>query len=193
MHKADRTGLSDPNLRCNVGGSSGSETQTATVAAGSSLTWYADTPVYHQGPVSFYMTKVSKAASADGSTPWFKIYDLGPTFSGGQAKWPMAKTYNVKVPACLAAGEYLMRIQQLGIHNPGGAPQFYISKFPCRTKVEADCTGCAQLKVTGGGGKTPSPTVRIPGVFKATDPGYKANIYNNFKNYTIPGGQVARC
>jgi len=72
-----------------------------------------------------------------------------------------------------------MRIQQLGIHNPGGAPQFYIS--------------CAQLKVTGGGGRTPSPTVRIPGVFKASDPGYKANIYNNFKNYTIPGGQVARC
>jgi hypothetical protein len=49
------------------------------------------------------------------------------------------------------------------------------------------------LKITGGGGRTPSPTVKIPGVFKASDPGYKANIYNNFKNYTIPGGPVARC
>jgi len=125
------------------------------------------------------MTKVASAASADGSTPWFKIKDLGPTFSGGQAKWPMSKTYSVQVPACLAAGEYLMRIQQLGIHNPGGAPQFYIS--------------CAQLKVTGGGGRTPSPTVRIPGAFKASDPGYRANIYNNFHNYTIPGPPVARC
>jgi hypothetical protein len=53
--------------------------------------------------------------------------------------------------------------------------------------------GCAQLKVTGGGGKIMSPTVRIPGAFKASDPGYKANIYNNFHNYTIPGGPVARC
>jgi hypothetical protein len=93
------------------------------------LTWVADTAVYHQGPVSFFMTKVPSAASADGSTPWFKIKDLGPTFAGGQAKWPMAKTYSVQVPACLAAGEYLMRIQQLGIHNPGGAPQFYVSEY----------------------------------------------------------------
>jgi hypothetical protein len=157
--------------------------------------WVADTPVYHQGPVSFYMTKVASAATADGSTPWFKIKDLGPTFSGGQAKWPMAKTYSVQVPACLAAGEYLMRIQQLGIHNPGGAPQFYISGFlPSFERVVADVfEGCAQLKVTGGGGRTPSPTVRIPGAFKASDPGYRANIYNNFHNYTIPGPPVARC
>jgi hypothetical protein len=127
--KADRwIDLSDPNLRCNVGGRSSGGTQTATIAAGSSLTWVADQSVYHQGPVSFFMTKVPSAASADGSTPWFKIKDLGPTFSGGQAKWPMAKTYSVQVPACLAAGEYLMRIQQLGIHNPGGSPQFYISE-----------------------------------------------------------------
>jgi hypothetical protein len=28
--------------------------------------------VYHQGPVSFYMTKVSDAPSADGSSDWFK-------------------------------------------------------------------------------------------------------------------------
>jgi Auxiliary Activity family 9 (formerly GH61) len=72
-----------------------------------------------------------------------------------------------------------MRIQQLGIHNPGGAPQFYIS--------------CAQLKVTGGGSGSPKPLVSIPGAFKKTDPGYKANIYNNFKNYTVPGPAVWTC
>lgn len=56
-----------------------------------------------------------------------------------------------------------MRIQSLAIHNPGSTPQFYIS--------------CAQVNVTGGSGsKEPGPLVKIPGAFKATDPGYTANV-----------------
>lgn len=74
----------------------------------------------------------------------------------------VAATYTGNIPKCIPNGEYLLRIQQLGIHNPGSPPQFYIS--------------CAQVNVTGGGGKTPSPTVKIPGAFKATDPGYTANV-----------------
>lgn len=80
--------------------------------------------------------------------------------------------------------------------------QFYIS--------------CAQVTVTGGSGGTPSPTTKIPGHVKATDPGYTVNvsidatgittgntvlrscpiantslqIYNNFSNYTVPGPAV---
>lgn len=27
----------------------------------------------------------------DGSGDWFKIQDFGPTFSGGQASWPMKR------------------------------------------------------------------------------------------------------
>ena len=38
---------------------------------------------------------------------------------------------------------------------------------------------CAQLAVTGGGTKDLGPKVAIPGAFKATDPGYTVNIYNN--------------
>jgi hypothetical protein len=49
--------------------------------------------VYHQGPVSFYMTKVDSAASADGSSDWFKIKEIGPDFSSGQAKWDLSGTY----------------------------------------------------------------------------------------------------
>jgi hypothetical protein len=71
-------------------------------------------------------------------------------------------SYQYTIPKCIKDGEYLLRIQSLAIHNPGSTPQFYIS--------------CAQLKVTGGGSATPSPTVKIPGAFKATDPGYTANV-----------------
>ncbi|KAF9733349.1 fungal cellulose binding domain-containing protein [Paraphaeosphaeria minitans] len=191
------TGLSDNNLRCNVGGASGSGTSVVSVASGSSVSFTADQAVYHQGPVSFYMTKVSDAASADGSSDWFKaslealsgcsrcanllqIKEIGPTFSGGQAKWDMSTTYSVSIPSCIAPGDYLLRIEQLGIHNPGSPPQFYIS--------------CAQVKVTGGGSKTLSPTTKIPGHVKSTDSGYTANIYNpDFKSYVVPGPKVATC
>ncbi|KAF2834384.1 lytic polysaccharide monooxygenase [Patellaria atrata CBS 101060] len=171
------TDLSSPDLRCNVGGASGSSTSTVSIAAGSTVTFTSDTAVYHQGPISFYMTKVANAATADGSTPWFKIADISVSSSG---QWPMRNTYDVQIPSCIAAGEYLLRIQQLGIHNPGSPPQFYIS--------------CAQVKVTGGG-STNFNGVSIPGAFKSSDPGYTANIYNNFNpaTYQVPGPAVSRC
>jgi len=113
----------------------------------------------------------------DGSGGWFKIKDWGA--NGGA--WAMQATYSFNIPSCVPAGEYLVRIQSLGIHNPwpAGIPQFYIS--------------CAQVKVTGGGSANP-PTVQIPGAFKETDSGYTANIYNsNLSNYVVPGPSVWTC
>ncbi|OCL12953.1 lytic polysaccharide monooxygenase [Glonium stellatum] len=172
------TDLTSNDLRCNVGGESSNGTTTVSIAAGSSVTFRADIAVYHQGPVSFYMTKVSDTTTADGSTPWFKIKDIGPTFPGGT--WDLEQSYSVTIPSCLAAGDYLLRIQQLAIHNPwpAGIPQFYIS--------------CAQVKLTGSGSSSPSG-VSIPGAFKDTDPGYTVNIYSNFNNYTVPGPAVWAC
>jgi hypothetical protein len=65
------TVLTDNALRCNVNGASGASTGTVSVAAGSTVSFTADQAVYHQGPVSFYMSKVATAASADGSGDWF--------------------------------------------------------------------------------------------------------------------------
>ncbi|KAL6710440.1 hypothetical protein ACN47E_008488 [Coniothyrium glycines] len=172
------TVLSDPNLRCNVNGATGGSTTTVSVAAGSSLSFTADQAVYHQGPVSFYLQKAgSTATTSDGSGDWFKIKEIGPNFSSGQAVWDLSTTYSVNIPSQVSAGEYLLRIEQLAIHNPGSPPQFYIS--------------CAQIKVTGSGSGRPSPVVKIPGHVKSTDSGYTANIYNNFKSYVVPGPAVA--
>ncbi|EHA58324.1 endoglucanase II [Pyricularia oryzae 70-15] len=174
------TSLTDADLRCNVGGGSGSSTSTVDVKAGDSFTFTTDVAVYHQGPVSVYMSKAPGfAAGYDGGGDWFKTFDWGPVFSGGQITWPLRSTYTHSIPACIPDGEYLLRIQSLAIHNPGDVPQFYSS--------------CAQVRVTGGGSKTPSSTVKIPGFIKATDPGYTANIYNGLKNYTVPGGPVFTC
>ncbi|KAJ4290071.1 hypothetical protein N0V88_006576 [Collariella sp. IMI 366227] len=71
------TELDSNDLRCNVG-ANGSATETATVNAGNSFTFTLDTPVYHQGPVSIYMSKAPGAVSDyDGSGGWFKIKDWG--------------------------------------------------------------------------------------------------------------------
>jgi len=78
--------------------------------------------------------------------------------------------YTNPIPQCIADGEYLLRIQSLAIHNPGSTPQWYVS--------------CAQISVTGGGSLAPA-TVSIPGVFKATDPGYTANVSLLTRSYQV--------
>ncbi|KAI9655271.1 MAG: hypothetical protein M1821_005418 [Bathelium mastoideum] len=176
------TDLTSDDLRCNVGGETGGNTQTVSVAAGSTHTFTADVAVYHQGPVSFYMSKASSSAAAyDGSGDWFKIKDIGPTFpTSCAANWTadLQQTFSFTIPKSVPNGDYLVRIQQLAIHNPypAGIPQFYIE--------------CAQVTVTGGGNGVPTPTVKIPGAFQSTDPGYTVNIYSDFCNYTVPGPAV---
>ncbi|CZT12651.1 related to cellulose binding protein CEL1 [Rhynchosporium agropyri] len=175
------TDLTSTDLRCNQGGQTGGNTATLPVVAGGSFTFTTDTPVYHNGPLSIYMAKApSTAASFDGSGQvWFKIQDVGPTFgAGGAVTWPLAQSYTYTIPKSLPNGEYLLRIQQIGIHNPwpGGIPQFYLS--------------CAQISVTGGGSGTPGPLVSIPGFIKGDESGYTANIYSNFNSYTVPGPAV---
>ena len=46
------TDLSSKDLRCNVGGLVSNGTETLTVKAGDSFTFYLDTAVYHVGPTS---------------------------------------------------------------------------------------------------------------------------------------------
>ncbi|RWA11080.1 hypothetical protein EKO27_g4038 [Xylaria grammica] len=117
------TDLSSNDLRCNVGGATGGSTSTLALNAGDQFTFSLDQAVYHQGPVSLYMSKApSTAAEYDGSGSWFKTFDWGPNFANGQAQWTMTGTYSGTIPKCIPAGEYLLRIQSLAIHNPGAHP-----------------------------------------------------------------------
>ncbi|KAK5625480.1 hypothetical protein RRF57_001196 [Xylaria bambusicola] len=153
--------LASNDLRCNVG-ATGAGTETIEMQAGESFSFTLDTAVYHQGPISIYMSKApSVAADYDGSGEWFKIKDF--------------ETYSYTIPKCIENGEYLLRIQSLAIHNPwpAGIPQF--------------------VKVTGGSGTANPTNALIPGAFKESDPGYTANIYNNFKSYQVPGPAPLTC
>lgn len=74
------TDLSSKDLRCNVGGGVSNGTETITMKAGDEFTFTLDAAVYHAGPTSLYMSKApGKVEAYDGSGPWFKIFDWGPS------------------------------------------------------------------------------------------------------------------
>jgi hypothetical protein len=140
---------------------------------------------------------------------WFKIWEDQPNITPASIRWPntgkcqpcrrvsyyhssserqltQAPTgksrYTVVIPKCLPSGDYLLRIEQVGLHTAeeAGGAQFYIS--------------CAQLRVVEGGSGTPSPLVSLPGAFKANDPGIKINIYYPVpQTYQVPGPKVWAC
>jgi cellulase len=138
--------------------------------------------------VIVYMSKVSDAASADGSSGWFKIFQDGwAKKSGGGSGdddfWGVKDLnaccgkMNVKIPSDIAPGDYLLRAEVIALHTAGGAggAQLYMT--------------CYQLSVTGSGTATP-PTVSFPGAYKSSDPGILVNIHSSMSSYTVPGPAV---
>ncbi|KAF2714264.1 carbohydrate-binding module family 1 protein [Pleomassaria siparia CBS 279.74] len=182
------TDVTSNDMACNVGGSTVPSTvETVAAAEGDKITVGWDTSG-HPGPIThFLFGPVDSAAAASGvGAGWFKIDELD--YKNGT--WANAVleaaggNYTFTLPTGLASGEYLLRSEMLALHGAqtvGGA-QFYI--------------GCAQLKITGTGSGSCTPTISIPGAYKAEDANiYIPNVYNGFdaSNYTAPGGPVAVC
>ncbi|KAF7421201.1 hypothetical protein PC9H_011721 [Pleurotus ostreatus] len=166
--------VTSPDITCNANPSPASE--TVSVAAGSTLGFNLDNTLYHQGPAAIYLGKVpagQTAASWDGSgANWFKIAEWGATFNPFKFTDEGLGSLSTTIPASVPAGEYLARIEQIGLHV-AGAPQWYIS--------------CAQINITGGGSANPSK-VSIPGYVSPSDPGLTVNIYNPVPtSYVVPG------
>jgi hypothetical protein len=88
-----------------------------------------------------------------------------------------ATSVSFKIPAATPSGDYLLRVEHIGLHvaQSSGGAQFYIS--------------CGQVTVTGGGSGTPGPLVSFPGAYKATDPGILIDIYYPVVS-TCPGRGV---
>ncbi|KAJ3501539.1 hypothetical protein NLJ89_g9293 [Agrocybe chaxingu] len=171
------TSVTSNDVRCNVNPSPASE--TVSVAAGSTIGFKLDNTLYHQGPAAIYLGKApGSVASWDGSgANWFKIAEWGATFNPFQFTDFNANQLTTTIPASTPSGEYLVRIEQVGLHV-AGAPQWYIS--------------CAQINVTGGGSGNPMK-VNIPGYVPASDPGLTVNIYNPVPtSYRVPGPAVWR-
>ncbi|KAK2006328.1 hypothetical protein LZ32DRAFT_570441 [Colletotrichum eremochloae] len=135
----------------------------------------------HHGPVMAYLSSVADAAAADGSEPFFKIFESGyfpenNTWGNDLINEGCGKQSFV-IPADIAPGDYLLRAETVALHAAGSAngAQYYMS--------------CYQIKVEGSGSAKPAG-VTFPGAYKATDPGLLINIYNKISNYIIPGPPV---
>jgi len=192
------TSVSSNDIRCNVGGTKAAAAK-CPVEAGGTVTVEMHQQSgdrscsseaiggAHYGPVMVYMSKVADSSKADGSSGWFKVYQdaWAPANKGaGDNDYWGVKDMNtccgkvdVKIPADLAAGDYLLRAEVIALHTAGssGGAQFYMS--------------CYQLTVTGGGTLAPA-TVTFPGAYKASDPGILVNIHAALSSYTAPGPAV---
>ncbi|KAF8917395.1 glycoside hydrolase family 61 protein [Mucidula mucida] len=169
------TDVESPDITCNVNPSPA--TETVSVAAGSMVGFLLDNTLYHQGPAAIYLgTAPTSVAEWDGSgANWFKIAEWGAEFDPFGFTDFNLSALNTTIPASVPNGEYLIRIEQIGLHV-AGAPQWYIS--------------CAQIAVTGGGTASPSK-VSIPGYVSSDDPSLTVNIYNPVPTaYTVPGPAV---
>ncbi|GKT94307.1 glycoside hydrolase family 61 protein [Colletotrichum tofieldiae] len=186
---ASNSPIEDPtsnNMRCNAG--SAAATSTCGVKAGDTITvemhQHNDRDCTkeaiggaHHGPVLAYLSAVDDAAAADGSTPFFKIFESGyfaenKTWGNDLINEGCGKQ-NIVIPSDIAPGDYLLRAETVALHAAGSAngAQYYMS--------------CYQLKIEGTG------TAKPEGVsFPATDPGLLINIYNTITNYVIPGPAV---
>lgn len=173
--------------------SSGSEgAETLSVSAGDTVGFKLDPQIQHPGPLSFWLAKAPSSVQDWNPTGdvWFKIWEDEPTITSSSITWstdPLndnkgADSVSVKIPTCIAPGEYLLRVQHIGLHSAqqvGGA-QFYI--------------GCAQIKVASSGSLDPSSKVSLPGAIAGNDPGVEINIWWPIPTeYENPGPDPISC
>ncbi|KAF2645727.1 hypothetical protein P280DRAFT_532065 [Massarina eburnea CBS 473.64] len=191
------TDVTSNDLRCNAG--SAAAASNCAVKAGDTVTiemhqhnsrGCTEEAIggAHYGPVLAYMSKVDDAATADGSSSWFKVYQdtwgkASSTSQGSDDFWGTKDlntncgTMDFTIPSDLAAGDYLLRSEAIALHSASGVggAQFYMS--------------CYQLTVTGDGSATPAG-VSFPGAYDAADAGIQINIYQQLSTYVAPGPTV---
>ncbi|KAF5347817.1 hypothetical protein D9756_010297 [Leucocoprinus leucothites] len=162
---------------CNVNPSPAGETMP--VAAGGKIGFQLDAAIYHIGPAAIYLGQApGSAAQWDGTGQrWFKIAEWGATFNPFTFSGLNQKSLITTIPKNTPSGEYLIRAEQFGLHNPG-SPEIFVS--------------CAQIKVTNGGSGSP-PKVSIPGYIPDGNESVMLNVYWPVPtDYTCPGPTVWR-
>ncbi|KAF2854737.1 carbohydrate-binding module family 1 protein [Plenodomus tracheiphilus IPT5] len=130
----------------------------------------------------------SNDATADGSSTFFKIFEdtwaKNSASGGGSDDFWGTKDLNancgrmdVKMPANLAPGDYLLRAEAIALHSASGigGAQSYMT--------------CCQLTITGSGTSNPAG-LSFPEAYKATDPGIPINIYQRLASCVAPGSAV---
>jgi len=183
--------VNHPDIICSINATN-SKNYADPITAGSSikLHWTA-WPDSHRGPIFAYIAPCNgDCTTVDKKTlEWIKIAEEGQVSLGaGGGKpgiWPddaLRKNkgyWDVKIPASIPSGEYVLRHELLALHSAydvGGA-QFYPQ--------------CANIRVEGGGNATLSG-VKGTELYTPDHPGVHYNIYNDETSpvYQIPGPKL---
>ncbi|KAJ0163944.1 Endo-beta-1,4-glucanase D [Colletotrichum tanaceti] len=182
-------GVSSTQIRCyEADAKDRGAVATVPVTAGSTIGFAVNGVVAHPGPASLWMAKVpagKTAATWDGSgAVWFKIYHEKPTVTSSGLEWASlnSQVLSAKIPSCIASGEYLVRVEHIGLHGAAteGGAQFYVA--------------CAQVSVSGGGNTSQPGLVSFPGAYKSTDPGILFQLFwPTPTGYTNPGPAPFTC
>lgn len=156
--------LTSDDLRCNTDSfSAAANTKVASIAAGDTVAFVADygAKVQHPGPMTFWMSKAPSGdvTTYDGSGDWFKIAVIGydTPFDSTGTNWRAygEGTFNVLILPTVPNGQYLLRIEHIGLHRPSTREMF---------------SNCAQIEVTGSSATSvPSETAQIPGIYSSSD------------------------
>ncbi|KAM0282801.1 hypothetical protein ACHAQH_002805 [Verticillium albo-atrum] len=159
------------------------------VLAGAAVSFTSSPAIFHPGPALAYLAKVPAGTSVsdwDGKgAVWFKIWQDEAIITPSGISWPNhgiyflpsspsaaerfhsqhpeSPTIDFDLPECLEDGEYLLRVEHIGLHTTM-EPQFYLS--------------CAQINVSGGSGPySPAGLLSFPGAYSMSDSGLQANLY----------------
>ncbi|KAI0397088.1 lytic polysaccharide monooxygenase [Xylariaceae sp. FL0594] len=156
--------------------------------AGDTLTLIWNTwPDTHKGPVINYLAKCNgecTSASA-GSLSFTKISQQGYLSGSNPGLWAtdtliaQNNSADVKIPAGLAPGNYVLRHEIIALHaagSPNGAQAY---------------PQCINIKIGSGGSKSLPAGEPASQFYTAKDPGILFNLYSSFSSYPIPGPAVA--
>lgn len=156
--------LTSNDLRCNTDSlAAAANTKVASVAAGDTVSFVTDygAKVQHPGPLTFWMSQApgGDVTTYDGSGDWFKIGVVGydTPFDSTGTNWRAYDegTFNVSIPTTVPNGQYLLRIEHIGLHRPSTREMFF---------------NCAQIEVTGSSATAvPGETAKIPGIYSESD------------------------
>lgn len=184
-------GAGNPAMFCGPGQRLGSDVAEANPGDSISFDWRggdnSNWP-HNTGPMLTYMASCGNQPCNqfdNTNAKWFKIQQVGRKGKGqewAQADLMQGAVADVKIPATLAPGNYLIRHEIIALHlaqEQGGA-EFY--------------PGCAQLKIGGNQNGRPNDNelVSFPGGYSDNDPGIKLNPFDANADYTFPGPQIAR-
>ncbi|KAJ9160527.1 Endoglucanase B [Coniochaeta hoffmannii] len=188
--------LNSIDMRCNVLGDK-QNPYTIQVEPGDNLTfdWHHDKRTdtddviasSHHGPALVYISPDPPTGNSFVKIFEKGLYELG-TAPFAPGKWATTEDVaanhghmNVRIPAGLKPGHYLIRAEMIGLHeadasyekNPMRGAQFY--------------PNCVQIEIVGNGTVELPSGVSFPGAYKYSDPGVVYDIYCSTKTKpTVP-------